>query len=445
VSQSVSTPTRHDVLRIAFPLILSNLSVPLLGMVDTAVVGHMGAAHYLGAVAVCSSIFSLLFVGFNALRMGTTGLVSQAHGKDDATALRVIVLQGALVALAAAAVILLLQVPVRDLALRLIAPGEQVLASARAYYDVRVWSAPALLVNYVIVGWLVGLQRTRWVLGMYLAVNLGNIALDLLFVYGFGLKVQGVAAASVVAEGFGLAVGIVAVRRMLITQPSAAPWRAIWRSALAVAGLARLFALNVNLLIRTLVLAFSVLLLTALGARLGEVVLAANAILLMFQQVISYGLDGFAHAAEALVGRAVGAADRDALRRAVRYSFDWSVAVALAAALVLAFAGAPFADRLTDQPAVSDTVRRYLPWLVLSPLVSLWSFVYDGVFVGATAARQMRDAMLFASAIVYIPALWLLRGYGNHGLWAAFTLFMLARAFSMHWYYRRTLLARFPA
>jgi MATE family multidrug resistance protein len=211
------------------------------------------------------------------------------------------------------------------------------------------------------------------------------------------------------------------------------------------ARLGRLFALNANLLVRTLVLTFSLFLLTARGARFGETVLAANAVLLTFQHLLSYGLDGFAHAAEALVGRACGARDGRALRLAVRYCFEWSVAVAAGTAAVLWLAGGGLGDLLTDQAAVRESVRRFLPWLVLSPLVSLWSFVYDGVFVGATAAREMRNAMLFSAFVVYIPALWMLRDVGNHGLWLAFTLFMVARGASMHWFYRRNVRPALPA
>ncbi len=432
-----AAPGRGDVLRIALPLIVSNLSVPLLGMVDTAVVGHMGSAHFLGAVAVCSSIFSMLFIGLNFLRMGTTGLASQAFGGDDRAGLRIVLLQGLAFAAVAAALILALQLPIRELALRVIGPGDDVAAAAREYYDIRVWTAPWILVNYVLVGWLVGLARTRDVFFMVVAVNLGNIALDLLFVYGFGLGIRGVAAATVLAEVAGTAVGVAAVRAALAERPGAWPLRAV----LDVPRMRRLLALNANLLVRTLTLTFSFLLLTARGARLGETVLAANAVLLTYQHVLSYGLDGFAHAAEALVGRAIGAAGRRAMQRAVRYTLEWSFAVAAGAAVLLALFGGPFADLLTDQPAVRSTVREFLPWLVLSPLVSLWSFVYDGVFVGATAAREMRNAMLVSSLLVFLPALWLLRDLGNHGLWMAFTLFMLARAVSMHWLYRTRLLA----
>lgn len=466
-SAADATPSRGEVLRVALPLILSNLSVPLLGMVDTAVVGHMGGVPPLGAVAVASSVFSALFLGLNFLRMATTGLASQAWGGGDDARLRVVLLQGLLVALACAALLLLAQWPLRELSLTLLGPGPEVVAAARLYFDVRVWSAPLVLANYVLVGWLVGLARTRAVLALTLAINLSNLLLDLLLVYGAGMGVGGVALATLLAEAAGLATGSVAVRGVLRGRGSrhrapgavrggcgaarddaaavAVPGlfsRPALRAAADAAGLRALFSLNANLLVRTLALQVALLALTARGARLGEVILAANAILLTFQHLISYGLDGFAHAAEALVGRALGARRRDALDAAVRFSFEWALVVAVVAALGLAFGGGRLSAVLTDLPDVRDATLRYLPWVVVSPLVSLWSFVYDGVFVGATAARPMRDVMLIATFLVYLPALVLLAGFGNHGLWAAFTLFMLARGLGMHASYARAVRGR---
>ncbi len=445
-SAAAATPTRGEVLQIATPLILSNLSVPLLGMVDTAVVGHMGEAHFLGAVAVAATLFSLLFLALNFLRMVTTGLSSQASGAGDGDALRVLLVQGVLVALACAFLLLVLQYPLRELAMTLLGVSEAVGQAARAYFDVRVWSAPLVLVNYVLIGWLVGQARTRAVLALSLAINLGNIALDLLFVYGFGWGIRGVAAATVLAELAGTLTAVYAVRGLLRTQPATTQLRVYSRATVAAAlelrSLRRLFALNGNLMLRTLALQLAFVVLTGRGARLGETILAANAVLLTFQQVISYGLDGFAQAVEALVGRGLGARQRAAVERAVRYGFEWAIVVALVAALVLAVAGGPAADLLTDQVAVRESVRRYLPWLVLSPLLSLWSFIYDGAFIGATAAQAMRNAMLFSTFLVYLPTLWLLAPWRNHGLWAAFSALMVARALTMHALYGPAVLDR---
>ncbi|MEO0420732.1 MAG: MATE family efflux transporter [Pseudomonadota bacterium] len=444
-SDAAATPTRGEVLRIATPLILSNLSVPLLGMVDTAVVGHMGEVHYLGAVAVGASVFSLLFLGLNFLRMASTGLASQATGAGDGDALRVLLLQGVLVGLACAALLLVLQHPVRELAMSLLGVNAAVGQAARAYFDVRIWSAPLVLVNFVLVGWLVGLARTRAVLAVTLTINLANILLDLLFVYGFGWGIRGVAAATVLAELLGLLAATLAARGGLASHP--APRLGLWSKAtldeaVAWRGLRQLFALNSNLLVRTLALQLAFLVLTGRGARLGEAILAVNAVLLTFQHVISYGLDGFAQAVEALVGRGLGARRRQAVERAVRYGFECAIAVAVVAAIMLAIGGGAAADLLTDQSAVREGVRRYLPWLVLSPLISLWSFIYDGAFIGATAAREMRNAMVFSTFAIYLPALWLFAGWGNHGLWAAFSLFMLARALTMGLAFRGAVLDR---
>ncbi|MEM9383834.1 MAG: MATE family efflux transporter [Pseudomonadota bacterium] len=444
-SAAAATPTRGEVLRIATPLILSNLSVPLLGMVDTAVVGHMGEVHYLGAVAVGASVFSLLFFGLNFLRMATTGLVSQAAGAGEGDTLRVTLMQGVLVALVCATLLLLLQHPMRELAMSLLGVTAAVGQAARAYFDVRVWSAPLVLVNFVLVGWLVGLARTRAVLAVTLTINLANILLDLLFVYGLGSGIRGVAAATVLAELLGMLTAVMAARGALLDYPARhlQQWsRSTFSAAIAWRGLSRLFALNGNLLVRTLALQLAFLALTGRGARLGETILAVNAVLLTFQHVISYGLDGFAQAVEALVGRGLGARRQLAVEHAVRYGFECAVAVAACGALVLALGGGALADMLTDQSAVREGVRRYLPWLVVSPLISLWSFIFDGAFIGATAAREMRNAMVLSTFVVYLPALWLLADWGNHGLWAAFSLFMLARAITMAVAFPGAVLAR---
>ncbi|MEO0971554.1 MAG: MATE family efflux transporter [Pseudomonadota bacterium] len=446
-SRSAATPTRGHVLRIALPLILSNLSVPLLGMVDTAVVGHMGEVYFLGAVAVGANVFSVLFLGLNFLRMATTGLASQALGAADGDRLRVLLAQGLLVALACALVLWLAQVPLRELAMTALGVQDQVGDAARAYFDVRIWSAPFVLCNFVFAGWLVGLGSARAVLALTLAINVGNILLDVLFVYGFGWGLEGVAAATVLAECGGALVGSIAVAGALGRHRARhLSLRSVrtWREALEPASLRRLLALNTHLLIRTLALQFVFVVLTGRGTRLGETVLAINAVLLTWQYAISYGLDGFAQAVESLVGRGLGARSPDAVRRAVRFGFEWALGVAvLASALVWCFGGVA-SDMLTDQVAVREGVRRYLPWLALSPLVSLWSFIYDGVFVGATAARAMRNVMVLSAFAVFVPAMWLLAPWGNHGLWGAFTLFMLTRAVAMHVAYPRAVLAQLP-
>lgn len=424
--------------RIAFPLILSNVTVPLLGMVDTAVVGHLDSAHYLAAVGVGATIFGFLFMGLNFLRMGTTGLTAQAFGADQGAELRNVLGQALLTAWTLGVLLIVLRSPALEFALRLIAPGDLVREQAEVYYNIRIWSAPAVLANYALLGWFIGLQNARVPLAIAIIINVINIGLDLWLVLGLHLDVAGVAAASVVAELIGMVVGLLLAVRVLRAHPGK------WQRELLFdrTRIARLFSVNVNLLLRTLALAFAFAFLTARGARKGDLVLAANTLLLNFQFVMSFALDGLANAAEALVGQAHGKRDRSALRQAVIVTLGWSGLIAMTFSLLYLIAGHGIINLLTDLDDVREVAVRYLPWLVLSPLISVWSFVYDGVFVGLTRAAEMRTTMLLSTFAVFVPAALLLDGLGNHGLWLALMLFLLARGASLHWLFWRDLDAR---
>jgi len=440
-SPATPGPTHGDVWRIAAPLILSNISVPLLGMVDTAVMGHLDEPWYLGAVAVGATIFSFLYTGVNFLRMGTTGLAAQACGAGDGAAVRTSIGQAVIVALAIAFLLIALQQPAGSIALALLGPGPEVAEFARVYFDVRIWSAPATLANYAIVGWFIGLQNARVPLAIVLVINLTNILLDLVFVVGLGMKTEGVALASVIAEFTGLAVGLAFVARELKRWPGRFDRTALTR----IGNYGPFFSVNGNLFLRTMALMFALGFLTARSARLGDVLLAANAILLNLQYLLSYALDGLAHAAEALVGKAMGERSRENLRRAVRLSLIWSLAVAVAFSLFYALAGPAIIRLLTELPEVVRAALAYLPWMVASPLVSVWSFLYDGVFVGATRAREMRNIMVLSAFGVFVPVWFLTQPWGNHGLWFAFLAFMGARGIGMHWYYRRVVAHPWPS
>ena len=417
-------------------MILSNVSVPLLGMVDTGVVGHLESAAYLGGVAIGSTIFGFLYTGMNFLRMGTTGIAAQRFGAGDNDGLRVSLGQAVIVALLIAFVLIALQRPIGSIALRLIGGEIDVQTHALEYFSIRIWSAPGTLVNYVLIGWFLGLQNARVPLLIFLTINFTNIILDLVFVLGLGMKVDGVALASVIAEYSGMLVALIFVARALRDRAGHWPLARLFR----IRAYAAYFSVNGNLFIRTMALMFTFAFVTAQGARLGGLVLAANAILMNIQLLTSMALDGFAHAAEALVGKAIGQKNRDALQYSVRLSLKWSLIFAVGFCLLYLLFGPLLIRTLTDLDDVRETAMRYLPWLALSPLVSVWSFLYDGVYVGATRAREMRDIMLFSSLAVFLPAWFLLQGYGNHGLWLAFTLFMASRGLGMHLGYRRHVL-----
>lgn len=417
-------------------MILSNVSVPMLGMVDTGVTGHLDNAAYLGAVAVGSTIFGFLYTGVNFLRMGTTGIAAQRHGAADAAGIRTSLGQALVAAVVIALLLLALQQPIGVLAFRLLGAGPEVTGFATEYFAVRIWSAPATLVNYALIGWFIGLQNARVPLAIVLVINVTNIVLDFVLVIGFGMKVAGVAAASVVAECAGAALGLMLAARELKRRGGRWDVAALTRPD----AYAAFFAINANLFVRTLSLMFTFAFVTAQGARQGGLILAANAILMNFQNLLSFALDGFAHAAEALVGRAVGSRSRAALEQSVRLTLRWSLYVAAGFSLLFFAAGPWLIDLLTDLPDVRETTRRYLPWLILSPLVSVWSYLYDGVFVGATRAREMRDIMLVSAFVVFVPGWYALQFLGNDGLWLAFLLFMASRGIGMHYFYRARVL-----
>jgi MATE family multidrug resistance protein len=434
-------PRDRDVWRIAAPMVLSNVSVPLLGMVDTGVVGHLESAVYIGAVAIGSTIFSFLYSGMNFLRMGTTGIAAQRFGAGDNDGLRLSLGQAMVVAIVIAVAAMLLQGPVGALGMSLLGATGELQTYALQYFHIRIWSAPGTLANYVMIGWFLGLQNARVPLLIFLTINLTNIALDLLFVIGLGMKVDGVALASVIAEYVGLAVALSFAARELRRRAGRWPIEKFVR----VREYGAYFAINANLFIRTTTLIFTISFVTAQGARMGGLILAANAILQQLQNLTAFGLDGFAHAAEALVGKAIGERRRDALERSVKLCLKWSLIFAAGFSAAYLVAGPAMINLLTDLPEVRETTFRYLPWMILSPLVSVWSFLYDGVYVGATRAREMRNIMLFSTFAVFLPAWYLLQFLGNDGLWLAFMLFLASRGIGMHVRYRKSVLASLPA
>ncbi len=412
-------------------MILAGLTTPLLGLVDTAVVGHLDGPEYLAGVALGSLIFSFLFWGLGFLRMGTGGLAAQAFGAGDAFELRVLLARAVLLALFLGLILWLLRDLIAALAFPFFDSEAEVLAQARLYYEVRIWGAPFVLVSYVYLGWLLGIQAPRAVLLLSLVTNAVNILLDLLLVVVWQWGVAGVAWASVWAEATGALLALWLGRRLLPAVGE--PWLARlrdWRPLL------RLLAVNQDLFLRTLLLIASFAFFTVQGAALGEGILAANALLFNFVTFMAYALDGFAHAAQALVGRYLGAGERTRMNEAVRAAGIWSAWLALAFAVVYFLAGETLVALLTDIDSVRTTAAQYLPWLMLAPLVAFWCYWLDGVFLGAMLSRQMRNTMVLAVA-VYLAAWWLSRELGNHGLWLSLMVFFAARGLTMAWVWRR--------
>lgn len=424
--------THRSVLAIAVPVMLSNVSTPLLGLVDTGVVGRIPDPAYIGAVAIGALIFTFVFWAFSFLRMGTTAMTAQADGAGDANERLAVLGRSLLIAVTSGVVIITLQWPIGEIAFSFLDGSERVETLARSYFDIRIWAAPATLANYALLGWFIGLGRTDIGLVLQLVLNVTNMALDVLFVLGFGWDVRGVAFGTVLAESLAAGVGL------LVAFRHAGKLGGRWSLA-RVADMTRLrrtFAVNFDIMIRTLALLSVFVWFNAESARQGDVVLAANAVLLQFISVAAFFLDGLAFATETLVGRAVGAAHRRGLVAAARMTTGWAAAIALAVSCALALLGPAFIDVLTVDVEARAAARAFLPWAAAAPLLGVWAFQLDGIFIGATRSADMRNAMLFSLA-VFLAAWWFLAPQGNHGLWAAFYVHYIARIVSLAYFYPR--------
>ncbi|WP_286912663.1 MULTISPECIES: MATE family efflux transporter [unclassified Pseudomonas] len=420
--------THRKVWALAAPMILSNISVPMVALVDSTVIGHLPHAHQLGAVAVGGTLFTFMVGLMGFLRMGSTGFAAQAAGRADGAALRQVLVQGLLLAVGLALLIGLFALPLSQLALQAMQPSAELQQSTETFFHTRLLGLPAALASYALVGWFLGTQNARAPLAILLTTNLLNIALNLWFVLGLDWGVLGSARASVIAEWSAALLGLALTRPALRAYPGQVAWAALkrwqaWRPLLAV---------NRDIFLRSLALQLVFLLITVQGARLGEATVAANALLLNGLLLTAYALDGLAHAVEALCGHAIGARDGDTLRRSLVVACGWSLITSLGFAGLFLLGGHLFIDLQTDIASVRAAAYPYLPYLAVLPLIAVWSYLLDGLFIGATRAREMRNAMLL-SVLVALPLAWAMRGLGNHGLWLAFLAFMALRALTLGW------------
>ncbi|GAA3864969.1 MATE family efflux transporter [Celeribacter arenosi] len=422
--------THSRVLKIALPIVLSNATVPILGAVDTGVVGQMGAAAPIGAVGIGAVILGSIYWIFGFLRMGTTGLVSQARGAGQVGEVSAFLTRVILAGLIGGLALIALQAPAFALAFHVAPASDEVESLARSYMSIRIWSAPFSIATFGITGWLIGQERTRAVLFLQLWMNGLNILFDLWFVLGLGWGVEGVALATVIAEVTGAFWGLYLCRDAFSN--------AAWRDRARVFDLARLvhmLKVNTDILIRSLLLLAIVVSFAFFGAGFGDVTLAANQILMQFVEITAFALDGFAFAAEAIVGSALGARQRSVLRRGAILTSLWGlVAVGLLSAL-FAFSGGTVIDIMTTATDVRAEARLYLWWMVAAPLVGLAAWMLDGIFIGATRTRDMRNMMML-SLLIYLAAVAILiPAFGNHGLWAALLVSYAARGGLLLWKY----------
>mgnify|MGYP000338753143 CR=1 FL=1 len=418
---------------LAWPIILSNVTTPMLGMVDTAVVGRLPGPEYIGAVAAGAVAFTSIFWLFGFLRMGTSGFAAQAAGAGDTDEVLAVLSRAVLLALVLGLIMILLRQPLWSLAAATLDASDRVTALAGEYFLIRSWTAPATLTNYAILGWLIGMQRTRMALLLQVWLNGVNIVLDLVFVSVLEMGVPGVAWATLIGEYSAALIGLVLAWRLV------RPTRENWVRA-RIADWVRLrafFSANLDIMIRTACLIASFFVFTRMGAQFGDLTLAANAVLLQMVHLVAHGLDGFAFAAEALVGTALGARRLEDLRRAVVASTIWAFIVAAGFALTYAMAGDLLIALMTTQPEVQAEAGTYLFWAVIYPLLTVWCFQLDGIFIGATQTKEMRNAMVFAMA-GYMLSVWLLAdAFGNHGLWLSINILSILRVAGLAAYYRR--------
>lgn len=431
----MSEITHARVARIAVPVVLSNATVPLLGAVDTAVIGQLGQAAPLGAVGMGAVILATLYWAFGFLRMSTSGLAAQAHGAGDLPERSAVLLRALLVAAMAGLGLILLQGLLFWAAFAAAPASAEVEGLARTYLAIRIWGAPATIALYALTGWLIGVERTRAILILQLWQNGLNIVLDLWFVLGLGWGIEGVAVATLIAELSGLTLALWFARDALTL--------VVLRRGLARLGdrvaVARMFTASRDIMGRTILLQLSFTSFVFLGARFGDVTLAANQVLLQFLEITAYALDGFAISAETLVGQAMGARAAGEVRRASRICMQWGFGGAAVMAFCFALTGGLIIDLMTTAPDVRIEARWYLGWLVAAPLIGVASWIYDGIFIGALQTREMLRAMMISVAVYAVALVVLIPVMGNHGLWAALMVLNITRGITMRAAYPKVL------
>jgi len=418
--------TNRRVLGIALPILVSNATIPLLGLVDTAVIGQLGQAAPIGAVGVGGVILASVYMLFTFLRMATSGLTAQAQGRGDRKEVALTLHRALLLAAVCGFAVILLHIPLLYGAFWFSPASPEVESLAETYVSIRIFGAPAVIGLYALTGWMIALERAKTVLKLQLFINVINIALDLFFVMGLEMGVQGIATATLLGEWSGFVMALYLCRDAFL--PAV---RSRWQAVLDRVALRQTMSMNADLVVRSVLLQFSYTSFVFLSAGQGDVGLAANQVLLQFLHLFSYMLDAFAFSAETLVGQAVGAKAVAPLRRAARLSGQWALGGAVLLTLAAMFGGHALINAMTTDEAVRLEAARYLPWIWLLPLASFGSYIFDGIFIGATMARQMRNVMFVAIMIYVVVLLTTLPLLQNHALWLALFVLNISRTVLM--------------
>ena len=427
----------RQILQIALPSIVSNITVPLLGMIDVAIVGHMGSPVYIGAVAVGSMIFNLVYWLFGFLRMGSSGLTSQALGRRDFTEVMRLLVRSTTIALGIALMLILLQVPMKWVAFELIGPTADVAPIAQTYFYIVIWGAPAVLGLYSLSGWYIGMQNTRFPMFISIMQNVVNILASLTLVYGFGMKIEGVAWGTVIAQyaGFIVALGL------LLRYYGRLRGYLVLRGTFVREAMGRFFHVNSDIFLRTLCLVVVNLFFTSAGARSGAVILSVNTVLMQLYLFFSYFMDGFAYAGEALGGKTYGARNVAAFRETLHRLWIWALIVTLVYTLLYMSGGRWIVGILTDESQVLEASQEYLCWIWLIPAAGAAAFIWDGVFIGITATRGMLVSSFLSALGFFIVYLLAESHLGNHGLWLAMIIYLALRGILQTIWYRSRILS----
>lgn len=425
------TRTDRQILHIALPSIVSNITVPLLGLIDVSIVGHLGAASYIGAIAVGGMLFNMIYWLFGFLRMGTGGLTAQAYGRHDLEEVTRILLRSLSISLWLALALLLLQYPIRNIAFMCMGTSEEVRQLATLYFHICIWGAPATLGLYGFTGWYIGMQNSRFPMFIAITQNIVNIAASLFFVFALKMKVEGVALGTLVAQYAGL--GMACLLWLAYYRPLRK--YLLQKALFDRTEMKRFFQVNRDIFIRTLCLIAVTVFFTSTGAAYGDVVLAVNALLMQLFTLFSYFMDGFAYAGEALTGKYIGAKDNQSLRLTIRHLFKWGIALSLLFTLLYGAGGKSFLGLLTNDISVISASEEYIYWVLAIPLAGFSAFLLDGICIGATATHLMLRSMLVASASFFLLYYGLHDTLGNHALWMAFIVYLALRGIVQAFYY----------
>lgn len=422
-----------QVFKLALPSIISNITVPLLGIIDLTIVGHMGDVIYIGAIAIGTMIFNVLYWLFGFLRMGTSGMTSQALGRRDLTEAMRLLVRSLTISTAIALIFIVFQLPIRWMALTIMQPTEEIAEQAAIYFSICIWGAPAMLGLYGLTGWFIGMQNTRIPMLVSIFQNIVNIVASVTFVFGFGMKIQGVALGTLTAQWTGFLLALYCWKRYY---GRLAEYN--WKDDLFKRStMVRFFAVNRDIFLRTLFLVGVNFFFISAGSRQGAIILSVNTLLMTLFTIFSYVMDGFAYAGEALSGKYYSAANKLAFDRVYNSLFAWGAIMAVVFTLVYAVGGNGFLMLLTNEAVVVQSAEAYFWWAVMIPIVSVSAFVYDGIFIGLTATRGMLVSSVISALAFFALYLALQTYLGNHALWLAFIVYLGLRGGIQWFLYRR--------